>query len=284
MFKFKLNKHIFIRISSYSSSSTPTNKLTKEKLVEKFAKLNTRNHYDYLISHNPKIAQLPRASILVPISIIENGGTGTVFTLMQRAKNSRNYADQICFMGGVRDEARDRDEVETALREAREESGIVDPSRFTFLTKLCPFVVTNVGRDAFLLTPVVVYFERPCDASERATVVNLNKNEVEKLVEIETAKFLVKDENYEMHAISINDEEFYFHYFVNLVKGDEAISVWGITAYVAVLVSSFLNSREPQIVLDPDVNKLDPNDPNKFLYDFVLKKSANIINHFVKQK
>lgn len=275
MLKLKQNLALFCR--SYSTKIISKDSEFKKKLISKFSKLNNIDHYEYLIGKNPKISQLNRASILVPISQDESNGK-TYFTFMERTLDSRHYGGQICFMGGLKD-ANDRDEVDTALREAREESGI-DPSHFTVLTKLSPLVITNVGRDSFVLTPVIAHLDNTNNLQ-----VNLNRAEVEKLVEIDTEKFLSND-NYEMNAVTLGDDEFYFHYFERLVAAncDDLVSVWSVTALVAVIVSSILNARAPEFLLDPNVTKFDPNDPNKFLYEFVLVKSERIIDNFVKNK
>jgi 8-oxo-dGTP pyrophosphatase MutT (NUDIX family) len=260
----------FIQICSYSTRADAV----KNNLIEKFSKLNTGNHYEYLVSKNSKIGQFKRASVLVPISVDDNGKT--YFTFMQRT-GTRHYSGQMCFMGGMAD-ADDRDEIETAFREAREESGI-DKSRFTLLSSLCPLVVTNVGRDSFVLTPVVVYFDKHSPGLE----VNLNKTEVDRLVDVETERFL-KNEHYEPNPINIVGDEFYFHYFEKIkLADDEVISIFGITAMISTIVSSFWHSKAPEFQVDPEL-KFNPNEPNQFLYDFAIHRLPNVIDLLLNQK
>jgi coenzyme A diphosphatase NUDT7 len=186
----------------------------------------------------------------------------------------RNYGGQICFLGGKSDET-DRDEIETAYREAQEEAGL-DVTRLTLLAKMCPIYTTNIGQDSFLLTPVVVFYDK-----ENNPTMNLNKNEVEALFEIETEKFLLKD-NYEVASTHIKNQEFHFHYFNQLIP-ERDLQIWGITSIIAVIISSHLHSHSPQFELDPDV-RLDPSNVNQYLYDFVLDKSKNLIDHFINKK
>lgn len=269
----KLKKSI-IQICSYSTKTDHINAV-KNNLIEKFSKLNTCNHYEYLISKNPKIAEFSRASVLVPISVDESGKT--YFTFMQRTTSLRHYSGQMCFMGGSSDPG-DRDPVDTAFRETYEEAGL-DRARFTVLTSMCPLVVTNVGRDSFLLTPVVAYF----DKHTPGLTYNLNKSEVDRLVEVETERFL-KNESYEPNPISISGSDFHFHYFEKIKIGKhEEISIWGMTAMIAIMVSSFLHSKPPEFSLDPQLN-FNPSDLNKFLYDFALIRLPKVIDLLLNQK
>lgn len=265
-----MSKMLKIRQASIRFYSSLVN---KEYLVEKFAPLNDRNHYEYLVSQNANIGKLSKASVLVPICI-DPKTSKTQFVFMQRALDMRNYGGQICFMGGKSDPT-DRDEIDTALRETYEESGI-DASRLTILAKMCPIFTTNIGRDSYLLTPVVAYYD------QRDVKLNLNKNEVQELFNIDTEHFLLND-NYEVNSTHLNDQEFYFHYFHNLVPQKD-IHIWGITSILAILISAHLHGRLPQFELDPDV-KLDLVNVNDYLYKFVINKSKRLINTLVnKQK
>ncbi|MDF0529605.1 CoA pyrophosphatase [Tsukamurella sp. 8F] len=78
--------------------------------------------------------------------------------LTQRASALRQHAGQVAFPGGKRDEG-DSDDVATALREAKEETGI-DPASVRVLQTLHPI---EVPVSSFIVTPVVATTTYPSE-------------------------------------------------------------------------------------------------------------------------
>jgi len=92
------------------------------------------------------VTQLRPAAVLVPV-IDSPGALRVLFTV--RAPHLRKHAGQISFPGGAR-EGVDRDAIETALRESREEVGLA-PSRVRIVGYLDDYATIT----GFRVTPVV---------------------------------------------------------------------------------------------------------------------------------
>lgn len=259
------------RLSNLSNSHESNLKLLKSL----FEKHNKPNKYEKLLKQHSDFGRLKKAAVLVPISIKEekcSNGTvnySTYYTFTKRTPNMKFYGGQTCFMGGKMDEA-DESVVETALREAYEEVNI-PRDKLTLLAQLYPLITTNVGRDSFLLFPIVYFYD-----NKNFTPI-LNQNEVECLYEIPTRRFLSK-EGHELNHVELNNEEYYMHYFSTDLNGVE-VDVWGITSLISILVSSILHQRPPDFLVDPLI-EMDPQNMNKFFDEFVLKRSIKLIDTF----
>lgn len=104
----------------------------------------------------PQPGNEPRrhAAVLVLFGETADGGPDVV--LQHRADGLRNHAGQVAFPGGGR-EAGDGDPVQTALREAAEETGL-DPAGIDPLTMLPELFIPPSG---YLVTPVLAYWREP---------------------------------------------------------------------------------------------------------------------------
>jgi 8-oxo-dGTP pyrophosphatase MutT (NUDIX family) len=129
----------------------------------------------------------------------------TVF--MQRHNYNGVHGGQISFPGGKKEEA-DRDVIQTALREANEETG-VDPDKISVLGKLTPLFIPVSN---MLVTPVVGWTEaRPAFNHRPEEVVFLFDADTKKLSDksiIRSKPFNIRDEmidvkyfDYEQHVI-----------------------------------------------------------------------------------
>lgn len=88
--------------------------------------------------------------------LAEEGPYGLDVLLLARAQTLRSHAGQVAFPGGRRDPT-DVSLVETALREAQEETGL-DPTGVDVLGELRPL---GLPRSSHLVTPVLAWWERP---------------------------------------------------------------------------------------------------------------------------
>ncbi|WP_306417806.1 CoA pyrophosphatase [Roseinatronobacter sp. S2] len=110
---------------------------------------------------NPAVV-LPENRVLRPASVlvaIQHGPAGPQVILTKRASHLRHHPGQIAFPGG-RQDADDRDAVDTALREAREEIGLPDGA-VEVLGRLPPHETVT----GFQVTPIVAQLTRdftPC--------------------------------------------------------------------------------------------------------------------------
>ncbi len=266
------NKNIILSQSlvRHLNGLTSSNENNIKILKTLFKKYNQPKSFEHLLEKHPNLSKLTKAAVLIPISVRETSAQKyeTFYSLTQRTPNLRFYGGQICFIGGKMD-ATDENAVEAAKREAKEEVDI--PSeRLTILAQMHPLIITNIGKDSFLLYPIVAYYD------DKNFAPTLNKEEVECLYELPTERFL-SSENHEIAHVELTDVEYHLHYFNDVINRQE-ITIWSITALISIVVSTILHKRAPPFDIDPIV-KLDPNNVNKFFDEFV-SKSIKLLEHF----
>lgn len=136
----------------------------------------------------------------------------TVF--MQRHNYDGVHGGQISFPGGKKEES-DRDVVQTALREANEETG-VNPDKISVLGTLTPLFIPVSN---MLVTPVVGWTEtRPAFNHRPEEVVFLFDADTEKLAD----KSIIRSKPFNIRGELINVK--YFDY-------DQHV-IWGATAMI----------------------------------------------------
>jgi len=158
--------------------------------------------------HNKK----PRDSAVLILLYQKDGEM--FFPLIKRVEDGSPHSGQISFPGGG-EEKKDRDIVETALREGQEEIG-VDPDKIRILGLLSDLYIPVSN---YNVTPVVGY-------SEEIPHFNIDKKEVAYVIEAKLP-YLFEDKNKGRetifrHGVSI-DAPFY-------LSGKEKI--WGATAMI----------------------------------------------------
>lgn len=252
------------------------NDLIIQYLKQAFKPFDKPNYFDTLITRNPNIAKTKPCAVLVPISVKqEKNSKGnriqkSYFTLTKRTDFINSFKGQVCFVGGRRD-ANDKNDIETALREANEEIGI-EKTQITILAQLCPLLTSNGN----LITPVVAFF----DTTDY--VPKLNKQEVESLFELPTERFIIK-ERYKTEVIKHKKDEFLVHYFEDMVN-DRLVTTWGATALLSIIISSILHSRIPEFAVDNQIPLTNEN-IYEFLDNYLLKKSSKLLEYIAnKQK
>lgn len=157
--------------------------------------------------HGPDIKPVP-AAVLVPV-VHRPDGLTLMFT--QRTAHLHDHAGQISFPGGRVDEG-DADRVATALREAREETGL-DPRHVQVIGQLPEYDIPT----GFRVTPVVGWVEPPFE-------VMPDPFEVADVFEVPLAFFL-DPANHQRHQDMKNGRV--RHYF-SMTYGDR--NIWGATA------------------------------------------------------
>jgi len=140
---------------------------------------------------------------------------GSVFTvLMQRHDYNGVHGGQISLPGG-KQEPQDKDVIQTALREAFEETG-VDPERINVIGTLTPLFIQVSN---MIVTPVVGWAkERPVFTHQQEEVVFLFDADIKKLLEPD----IVKTKQMEIRGEMIDVR--YFDY--------EGHVIWGATAMI----------------------------------------------------
>ncbi|KAK7246395.1 hypothetical protein RIF29_41263 [Crotalaria pallida] len=144
-------------------------------------------------SSNPNTSKpTKRAAVLICLFHSPEDGSLRVI-LTQRASSLSSHSGEVCLPGGKREEG-DADDVQTALREAKEEIGL-DPSLVSVITLLEPFhtkygvtVIPVIGilldKDAF--SPVLnsaeveAIFDAPLDMFLEVFTLNENRRAEEK--------------------------------------------------------------------------------------------------------
>ncbi|WP_051472070.1 NUDIX hydrolase [Patulibacter minatonensis] len=130
------------------------------------------------LSHNDLPATTAGARQAAVLVLFGEGPDGPDVLLQQRAGGLRNHAGQPSFPGGGREDG-DRGPVQTALREAVEETGL-DPAGVTPLTTLPRLFIPPSG---FQVTAVLAHWHRPStvtavDVGETARVARVPLREL----------------------------------------------------------------------------------------------------------
>ncbi len=164
-------------------------------------------------------------------------------------------------MGGKKD-PNDLNDVETAYRESKEEANITS-SDLILLAELCPFITFNT----VLVTPVIAYFNKTNFKQI------LNSNEVDMLFELPTQRFLSK-KNHKIELIKNERGMYYIHYFKDHLNNDIEITTWGFTAFLSSIISMIVHNRNPEFDLAPSNKKIDLDNLNEFLQEYLFTKLA----------
>lgn len=260
------NIRLVNRINYRPFSSEPSS----ESLYDKFKNLNRENYFTNVLSKNSDIAKLKRASVLVPISISERLGSDgkmekyTSFTLSKRAEKLKSFKGDVCFIGGRIDKT-DKNEIETAFREAREEANM-EPGSLKVLAQLCPFITFT----QILVTPVICYF----DKTNFKPIIN--KDEVDFLFDLPTERFL-SNRDYDIKKVGNERGSYNIHYFKDNLENREIVT-WGFTSFLSISISIVLHSRMPDFEFELQPN-LNGDNLNEVFEQYLLKNSQfqNII-------
>ncbi|XP_061752212.1 peroxisomal coenzyme A diphosphatase NUDT7 isoform X1 [Nerophis ophidion] len=180
-----------------------------------------------------KLMELPalnKASVLVPL-FVRSGKLHTLMTL--RSEELRTSGGEVCFPGG-KQEPGDKDEVDTALREAEEEIGLL-PADVHVVCTLQPIITKN----KVLVTPVVGFIQdsfrtrpNPAEVSAAFTVP----------LDLFT---LDKDHLGDPRAAQAPTPSLSFH-FTDPHTGAK-YHIWGLTAMVALLVAAIARKTTPEL-------------------------------------
>jgi 8-oxo-dGTP pyrophosphatase MutT (NUDIX family) len=168
--------------------------------------------------HPPERSVTP-AAVLVPL-INRPHGITVLFT--QRTAHLNDHAGQISFPGGRVDQG-DRDRIDTALREAEEETGL--PRRQVHVIGVLPDYDIPTG---FRVTPVVGWIEPPLQLAP-------DPFEVADLFEVPLAHFL-DPANHQRHTDEVNGRR---RNYYAMPHGGR--NIWGATAGMLYSLYRFLS-------------------------------------------
>ncbi|KAM3609824.1 uncharacterized protein V6R79_020794 [Siganus canaliculatus] len=218
----------------------------KNEIIANLKKFDIGNKLAYL-------PVLPKASVLIPL-FMKNGEIYTLMTLRSKEVNRivgrnntfvvdsaydrlvsvklRSNAGEVCFPGGKRDPS-DKDDVDTALREAKEEIGL-PPEEVEVVCRLFPII----NKSGLLVTPVVGFIEEsfnPCS----------NPAEVSAVFPV-PLEFFIREKD---HIKLINPPGMvgmlHSFDFKDLDSGSR-YHIWGLTAALAIMVAVLALKKNPE--------------------------------------
>ncbi|XP_060933168.1 peroxisomal coenzyme A diphosphatase NUDT7 [Limanda limanda] len=172
---------------------------------------------------------LPRASVLIPL-FVRDGGLHTLMTL--RSAELRTSAGEVCFPGGKKD-PEDRDDVDTALREAEEEIGLTADG-VEVVCRLFPVM----HKSGLLVTPVVGFIEESFRPRP-------NPAEVSAVFTVPLDFFLSEKGHSAAHGAAGTPGSLHSFHFVD-TDSESQYHIWGLTAMWAILVAALALGKKPE--------------------------------------
>ena len=165
------------------------------------------------------------ASVLVPLVIRE---AGLSVLLTQRTDHLHDHAGQISFPGGRAEES-DADVVATALREAKEETGL--PETCVEVLGALPIYITATN---FHVTPVVGLLHPPFE-------LQADPFEVADVFEVPLS-FLMNSANHQRQSVETPRGERHFYTMPYSVAPNQQYFIWGATAGMLRNLFHFLSA------------------------------------------
>ncbi|KFP31275.1 Peroxisomal coenzyme A diphosphatase NUDT7, partial [Colius striatus] len=219
---------------------------------------------EFDVGNKFSLLPLPKASVLLPL-LVREGKLHLLLTV--RSMQLRRSPGEVCFPGG-KSEAIDKDEIDTALREAKEEVGL-QPEKVEVICRLVP----GIDKMNHLVTPVVGFIEDTFQATPNPAEVSH--------VFVVPLEYFVKPLHYKalpfktssgylsrMHCFTYNDREHQMSF-----------RIWGLTAHFAVFLALVIFGKRPTFEVDYDLDNLVSSSENNFLNLYASmyeKKKSNL--------
>ena len=172
------------------------------------------------------------AAVLVPL-FMNHADQKLSVLLTLRSSQLRHHSGEVALPGGRFDEG-DRDPVDTALREAREEIGM-HPHQVDVCTQL----PIHLARGSQAVIPVVGMVPENFQA-------RLQTSEVEAVFRAPLEMFL-GDPSHMSNRIEYRTRRFLMHsfHYKDMEHGGREFKIWGFTAQVLISVASMVWERRP---------------------------------------
>uniref|UniRef100_A0A8C8RB20 Peroxisomal coenzyme A diphosphatase NUDT7 n=1 Tax=Pelusios castaneus TaxID=367368 RepID=A0A8C8RB20_9SAUR len=223
----------------------------RESIKDK-AKINLRK-YDVgdKFSHLP----LAKASVLMPL-MVKKGKLHLLFTV--RSMKLRRSPGEVCFPGG-KSEPADRDEIATALREAKEEVGLY-PEQVEVICRLVP----GIDKMGSLITPVVAFIEDTFQARP-------NPDEVSDVFLVPLQYFIDPLKYTTLPYKRPDGVTDWLHSFVyDDPERKTSFRIWGLTARLAVFLALVIFEKRPTFDSQYDIDNLISSSENYFMERYML--------------
>ncbi|CAL5345105.1 unnamed protein product [Camellia sinensis] len=212
--------------TNYNPIEDPTIKDSAGKAVPQDLTTNSES-----ATNPPERIRSKRAAVLICLFEDERGDLRVILT--KRSSTLSTNSGDVSLPGGKTDEG-DANDVETALREAKEEIGL-DPSLVIVVTVLHP-LVTKVG---ITVVPVVGILP-----DKRAFNPTLNTAEVESIFDAPLAMFL-KDQNRRAEEREWMGDKYLLHFFDHETENGVNYVIWALTAGILIRTASIVYQQPP---------------------------------------
>ncbi|XP_012683587.2 peroxisomal coenzyme A diphosphatase NUDT7 [Clupea harengus] len=171
---------------------------------------------------------MPKASVLIPV-FVRGGELHVLMTL--RSPHLNSNAGEVCFPGGKSD-PEDKDEVDTALREAKEEIGL-PPEQVEVVCKLFPII----NKRGLLVTPVVAFIDE-------SFVAQPNPAEVSEVFTV-PLDFFRLEAAHSLYPVQGMTAPLHSFLYPDPTSGKQQ-QIWGLTAMIAIIVSVLATQKKPE--------------------------------------
>ncbi|KAK8349448.1 hypothetical protein V6Z12_A06G141100 [Gossypium hirsutum] len=182
------------------------------------------------VAQNPEKFRPKRASVLICLFEGDAGDLRVILT--KRSSRLSTHSGEVSLPGGKADEG-DKDDGDTATREAREEIGL-DPSLVNVITVLEPFLSKHLLR----VVPVIGVLN-----DRKAFKPTPNPAEVDAVFDAPLEMF-IKDENRSAEEREWMGEKYLLHFFDYEIENKRYL-IWGLTAGILIRAASVVYQRPP---------------------------------------
>ncbi|OWM91150.1 hypothetical protein CDL15_Pgr000093 [Punica granatum] len=203
------------------------------------------------IARDPERFRPKRAAVLICLFEGDAGDLRVILT--KRSSRLSTHSGEVSLPGGKSD-PNDKDDAETATREAKEEIGL-DPSLVNVVTVMEPFLSKYLLR----VVPVIGIL-----TNKKAFNPSPNPSEVDKVFDAPLEMFL-KDENQRSEGREWMGDKYMLHFFNYEVEGEKYL-IWGLTAWILIKAAMIVFERPPAF----------PEQIPKFKYPRIVAKDTTM--------
>ncbi|KAG4142524.1 hypothetical protein ERO13_D06G134500v2 [Gossypium hirsutum] len=180
------------------------------------------------VAQNPEKFRSKRAAVLICLFEGDAGDLRVILT--KRSSRLSSHSGEVSLPGGKADEG-DKDDGDTATREAKEEIGL-DPSLVNIITVLEPFLSKHLLR----VVPVIGVLN-----DRKAFKPTPNPVEVDAIFDAPLEMF-IKDENRSAEEREWMGEKYLLHFFDYEIENKRYL-IWGLTAGILIRAASVVYQR-----------------------------------------
>ncbi|CAJ1939224.1 unnamed protein product [Sphenostylis stenocarpa] len=182
------------------------------------------------VGQNSEKFRPKKAAVLICLFEGDDGDLRVILT--KRSSELSTHSGEVALPGGKAEEG-DKDDGDTAKREAKEEIGL-DPELVNVVSVLEPFLSKHLLR----VVPVIGILN-----DKKAFKPVLNPAEVEAVFDAPLEMFL-KDENRRQEEREWMGEKYLLHFF-DYGAGHKKYLIWGLTAGILIRAASVVYQRPP---------------------------------------